>query len=463
MNSHVVLSHVEKAHRRAFAIEQRIFVRPWAGVDVATRSFGSSGSKRRRRSKSLSKSSAATTTRDRLRQVVERNQRPVRLGDTPSVDQLTTRAAERLTWLRTKLYQHWNPDYRPSDAVPQLDESGALKVVPRRKQPRGVVMNGRWWFWNICFALLPAALLAIYCEFRVKPIMIAHYAREKQRTRKKYGEISGGGADGADVGMGATLADEVTRNQDASLSDRLHSFWNEVQSFLARDDLEKDEKSDHAQPKETAKVEASEKQTLPEQPVASLPPVRTDVLTLKTLASRLDRLERLLVGEKAATNTKEAVVAPSNTPDDKADRMQSGIHRRVEQKRRMQYQAELEAEEASASKETTMTQVTRWVSFAWTALSGFLEDSGVVKSPPDGQGDGTEGDANESTPPDKKPSTVNASNGVSAPASAISKQPDTPQKYDKIKSPPNEQAKNVLDELPDDSTDATTKPWWKFW
>ena len=66
--------------------------------------------------------------------------------------------------------------------------SGSPMIRPRQFKA-GAEMDFRWWFWNVCFALLPAALIALYCEVRGKPRMRAfHRDQELAELRLVMGE-----------------------------------------------------------------------------------------------------------------------------------------------------------------------------------------------------------------------------------------------------------------------------------
>lgn len=52
----------------------------------------------------------------------------------------------------------------PSSSLPRPASGRTLKHT-------GIVMDANWWFWNILFAASPAAIIAFYCEFIVKPEM----------------------------------------------------------------------------------------------------------------------------------------------------------------------------------------------------------------------------------------------------------------------------------------------------
>eukprot|EP00977_Amphora_coffeiformis_P022630 scaffold11110_cov76-Amphora_coffeaeformis.AAC.1 len=127
------------------------FKKHWChdAAPVITRCFATSSSRRRRRRpKALTSSIDNTlpTTRDRLRQVIERNTLPSRVEDPrQTVNKMVSVAVQRLTWLQTSIYQLWNPDYQPATASTGKDGTTTTEQTPRpmiRKRTE-VVMDRR--------------------------------------------------------------------------------------------------------------------------------------------------------------------------------------------------------------------------------------------------------------------------------------------------------------------------------
>ena len=81
---------------------------------------------------------------------------------------------ERLKWMRGKIYGFWQSDYESTAA--------AANHRPDRVGPK---MDAKWWFWNVGFALLPAACIAAYCEFIGKPAMLDYNRQVYIREQKK--------------------------------------------------------------------------------------------------------------------------------------------------------------------------------------------------------------------------------------------------------------------------------------
>jgi hypothetical protein len=141
----------------------------------------------------LTQESKIITTRDRLRLLMDTNQiipknrfQDTGLSVAPAAELLDL-AQSRFTWLRTKVFQHWNSDYS-EDPKQVSDEDQSLGM--RRQYKTGfVVMDTRWWVWNILFALLPAIIIALYCELRGKHLMHDfHRRQELAQLRQILGE-----------------------------------------------------------------------------------------------------------------------------------------------------------------------------------------------------------------------------------------------------------------------------------
>jgi hypothetical protein len=135
-------------------------------------------SKRPRRRKSLvSTSTGTTTTKDRMRTLIDKNLVQVSLLPTRShATDMLSLAGSRVGWVRDKVYEFWN-----ADAVGgQTSAASGQKMVPEavveiRPVKVDMNMNGRWWLWNILFALIPATAIGVYCEFRGQYLMHDYY------------------------------------------------------------------------------------------------------------------------------------------------------------------------------------------------------------------------------------------------------------------------------------------------
>jgi hypothetical protein len=101
------------------------------------------------------------------------------------VSQFLELAESRLTWARGQFFQLWDPEWKKR-SVKGMD--GAAASASRSPQSL-VVMDARWWRWNIAFALLPAMLIGTYCEFRGQYMMYKfHQEQELEQARRLMGE-----------------------------------------------------------------------------------------------------------------------------------------------------------------------------------------------------------------------------------------------------------------------------------
>jgi hypothetical protein len=143
------------------------------------------GSPRKR--KMLSAPSKIVTVRDRIRLLVETNQVvPTNLFQNSVLSvapaaELLDLARSRFSWIRTKVFQHWNPDYSEDPKVTSNnnDETADRQGMIRQYKPGLVIMDFRWWVWNIWFSLLPAFVIAAYCELRAKHLMYDYHRQQE--------------------------------------------------------------------------------------------------------------------------------------------------------------------------------------------------------------------------------------------------------------------------------------------
>jgi len=90
-------------------------------------------------------------------------------------------AEERLHWMRNKFFGFW----RGNDST-TTNDSAANTQKTKRVGPK---MDAKWWFWNICFSLLPAVCIAAYCELIGKPQMLEHQRfLHIHAQKKKWGD-----------------------------------------------------------------------------------------------------------------------------------------------------------------------------------------------------------------------------------------------------------------------------------
>jgi hypothetical protein len=244
-------------------------------------------------------------------------------------------------------------------------------------------MNGRWWFWNIAFSLLPAFLIFVYMEFRVKPIMIAFYAdQEQQQGHSRQGTNQDDQQQqsqkmqhlGGMMQTGSSSLDE----HSMSLGDRFTAAWHDLQSFLSSqndsDEGTNTEISSVASPttEDTRQDSSKMKKTTEGSSSSSLsgdgghdthatnegPTIPTKELTLQTLAQRLERLESYITTQYSPSSTPHQQI-PSGSSSQSPPLQQSGIHtRRLEHQRR---QAEAAAAGVSTTPRDMDERVIQWV------------------------------------------------------------------------------------------------------
>ena len=134
-----------------------------------------------------------------MRRLVETNQLAPAPPMAQQLNDLLDVATGRLTWLRDTVFRTWNPDYKSSSSSSsspsqqqqlQLEssETSLPKQEVQRPPWRPPDMDARWWFWNLVWALFPAVFIALYCEFRGKPRMLAY---QRQRELEELQEIMG--------------------------------------------------------------------------------------------------------------------------------------------------------------------------------------------------------------------------------------------------------------------------------
>ena len=157
-------------------------------------------------------STTMMTTKDKIRLLMDTNQvlpllpHQQHLGGllvvAPAKDLLDL-AQSRMSYVRNSLYQYWNPDYNNNshshnhaevvhNTTTTWSSPGTATSPPsqvRTYKAGLVIMDTRWWVWNVLFALLPATVITIYCELRGKHLMYAyHHQLEVDQIRQVMGE-----------------------------------------------------------------------------------------------------------------------------------------------------------------------------------------------------------------------------------------------------------------------------------
>lgn len=89
------------------------------------------------------------------------------LPSSKQVGRVLEKAADRIKWARTKVFQNWNPDYG--------------KKNPLIKPYKPIKMDEWWWFCQIAFALAPSIVIILYCELYGKYDMEMGHRRQEIR------------------------------------------------------------------------------------------------------------------------------------------------------------------------------------------------------------------------------------------------------------------------------------------
>ena len=153
-----------------------------------------------RKKKSLSPSSKKLTTKDRLRlssrpSSSEKNSRQDESLMIKSPEELMERLNSGLDMARTAAREGYAALRNPTNPGNKHDnhllsartESSGIREGATI-EPKGLIMDVNWWFWNILFAASPAVLVALYCQFIVIPEMkLRNEEREKDGDRESRG------------------------------------------------------------------------------------------------------------------------------------------------------------------------------------------------------------------------------------------------------------------------------------
>ena len=87
-----------------------------------------------------------------------------------SPEELLERLNSRLDIARTVIREGYD-SLRESTSSTLLSRNAGTKnengLLPARQ--KGTVMDANWWFWNLLFAASPSVMIALYCQFIVKP------------------------------------------------------------------------------------------------------------------------------------------------------------------------------------------------------------------------------------------------------------------------------------------------------
>lgn len=157
--------------------------------------------RRMRKKKSLSPSSMKLTTKDRLRLSSRPSSSEKNSGQNESLlikspEELMERLNSGLDMARTAAREGYAALRNPANPGNKHDnhllsarpESSGIREGSTTIEPKGLVMDINWWFWNILFAASPAVLVALYCQFIVIPEMkLRNDEREKDGDSESLG------------------------------------------------------------------------------------------------------------------------------------------------------------------------------------------------------------------------------------------------------------------------------------
>jgi len=137
-----------------------------------------------------------TTGRDLLRQLAERNVLPRKrkssiLSGTAAntVDDALAVAQARMEYLRNALFEYWGGSAKAPTTATKPQPRGLQQHQQQQQRYRtkgpALKMDGRWWAWNVAFALLPAVVIGGYCEFFGQYSMYEFHRRELWRQMER--------------------------------------------------------------------------------------------------------------------------------------------------------------------------------------------------------------------------------------------------------------------------------------
>jgi hypothetical protein len=269
--------------------------------------------------KSLSKRTSALTTRDRQRKLVETNLIDNKVLDRARVKKLINSAKDRLSFFQQKLYGFWNSDYKEANQRP-------VKQV--------LVMDIRWWIWNIIFGLTPGILFAIYAEFWGIHIVHDYYeSLEIARVKEQFGE------DYVEANL-----DKFTTPPPRNIVQRVYDSYTELKHFVTiifsqqqvQDEGEKDEKVNDSLIRGNNNSGGGGGMKQLRSSIVNQGPLMNDIKALKeqleSLQSEMDRIkaekekesERRVLEEAAAASTAGAA-EPVITMKDVVDASESKV------------------------------------------------------------------------------------------------------------------------------------------
>lgn len=162
-----------------------------------------------RKKKPLVQSNPKTTTKDRLRLATQSSASTKKSQNKDGDDRMIQSPEELMERLNTGLgiarnvvKEGYATLRNPKAGDKQGNHLLSARPTPgsskgsRPAPPEGLVMDANWWFWNLLFAASPAILIAVYCEFIIKPEMKVRHD-EKSLEEKEKNEPSQGNEPGS--------------------------------------------------------------------------------------------------------------------------------------------------------------------------------------------------------------------------------------------------------------------------
>ncbi len=277
------------------------------------------------------------TTRDRMRVLLEKNQLPSDAFSQAKANQLLELAQSRLSFFRNKIYQNWNPDY--------------LSLQHKRPNRLDVVMDARWWAWNIAFALLPAVLIATFCELRGKPLVEKYRKQQRERQEKQL------------------ILSEHPNNEEHGAKDGLSWSPLTVVRNLVLGKASPEGETETSSEKETTRAD-----TKPPL-ITTTTQHNSDEVSTETLLRRIQQLERRL--------------GIDTSIEDGADSKQSGIRNRAMADIRSKWEEEKRESESPQTAGSLLDtfHVSEWVQMIKSTVSSLSREqvSSAIESRNDGK------------------------------------------------------------------------------
>ena len=218
---------------------------------------------------------------------------------------------------------------------------------PRPIPAEGLVMDANWWFWNLLFAASPSLLIALYCQFIVKPEMKIRYnEREKDEASEGNENING-----SDDGIGDNerrsnienkispmrmrqeeqkhkdekLSDDITTSRNSSssppltttndLNEVLSSYCQLLVSWISGQQSPPTPVSEHGSSRENGTEEA-EKRSTKINPNESQTKQKNEIISLEIQQQKLKELQSQLELLQDKIDRQQQQRASSNVSND---------------------------------------------------------------------------------------------------------------------------------------------------